>query len=283
MAFQGGAHVNAAGVFTDEAATIIAAQITSQITAWEATFFNQERRTLLDTIGPVGDKVKVIADAVESHSGRLDAIASELVTIRDQLNEQIPESKRAQKSAEETLEQLGKRDKEVSDKLKESFTQLETQISEMRIQSEATRAAQGDIHTVVARQKADLDGVRTEVGTYVRETLASIHERVGGGGKGGSDGAPHAPREREAPQLNDPKQNKVEDLSDSMSKAAFVLWRDNLDLHLEGCNEFGMGTPEMLKYVRLHTRIIDRAAMTTFYGNVMDTGRAIARWIFAGL
>ena len=59
-----------------------------------------------------------------------------------------------------------------------------------------------------------------------------------------------------------------------MSKAAFVLWRDNLDLHLEGCNEFGMGTPEMLKLVRLHTRIIDRAAMTVFYGNVMDAGRA---------
>ena len=61
MAFQGGAHVNASGVFTDEAATIIAAQITSQINAWEAQFFNQERRTLLDTIGPVGDRVKEIA------------------------------------------------------------------------------------------------------------------------------------------------------------------------------------------------------------------------------
>jgi hypothetical protein len=211
---------------------------------------------------------------MDSHSSRLDAIASELVTIRDQLNEQIPESKRAQSAATETLEQLAKRDKEVSDKLKESFTQLETQSSEMRIQSEATRAAQDDIHTVVARQKADLDGVRAEVGTYVRETLASIHEGVAGGGKGGSDSAPHAPRERDAPQLNDPKQNKVEDLTDSMRKAAFVLWRDDLDLHLEGCNEFGMGTPEMLKYVRLHSRIIDRAAMTTFYGNVMDTGRA---------
>ena len=131
MAFQGGAHVTAAGVFTDEAASIIAAQIASQITQWEATFFNQERRTLLDTIGPVGEKAKVIAEAVESHASRLDAIASELSIIRDQLNEQIPESKRAQKSAEETLEQLGKRDKEVSDKLKESFAKIETQMSEM--------------------------------------------------------------------------------------------------------------------------------------------------------
>ena len=42
-----------------------------------------------------------------------------------------------------------------------------------------------------------------------------------------------------------------------MSKAAFVRWRDNLDFHLEGCNDFGTGTPEMLKFVRLHTRIIE--------------------------
>jgi hypothetical protein len=55
MAFQGGVHVNASSVFTDEAATAIAAQITSQISAWEAQFVNQERRTLLDTIGPLGD------------------------------------------------------------------------------------------------------------------------------------------------------------------------------------------------------------------------------------
>ena len=45
MAFQGGVHVNASGVFIDEAATAIAAQITSQIVAWEAQFFNQERRS----------------------------------------------------------------------------------------------------------------------------------------------------------------------------------------------------------------------------------------------
>ena len=59
-----------------------------------------------------------------------------------------------------------------------------------------------------------------------------------------------------------------------MSKAAFVLWRDNLDLHLEGCNDFGMGTPEMLKFVRLHTRIIDRGAMQEFYQEVMRAGHA---------
>ena len=115
------------------------------------------------------------------------------MTTVAQLNEQIPESKRAQAAASETLEQPSKRDQEVSDKLKQSFSDFETQISEMRIQSEATRATQGDIHTVVARQKADLDNVRQEVGKYVRESLAIVHEQVASGGKGGGDGAPMLP------------------------------------------------------------------------------------------
>ena len=42
----------------------------------------------------------------------------------------------------------------------------------------------------------------------------------------------------------------------------------------EGCNDFGMGTPEMLKFLRLHTRIIDRAAMLEFYQEVMRAGHA---------
>ena len=50
-----------------------------------------------------------------------------------------------------------------------------------------------------------------------------------------------------------------------MSKAASVLWRDNLDLHPEGCNEFGTSAGEMLTRVRLHTRIIDRSAMLEFH------------------
>ena len=49
MAFQGGVHINASGVFTDEAATAIAAQISSQINACEAQFMNLERRTLLES------------------------------------------------------------------------------------------------------------------------------------------------------------------------------------------------------------------------------------------
>ena len=37
-----------------------------------------------------------------------------------------------------------------------------------------------------------------------------------------------------------------------MSKAAFCLWRDNLDLDLEEFPDFGMGANIFLKKVRLH-------------------------------
>ena len=57
-----------------------------------------------------------------------------------------------------------------------------------------------------------------------------------------------------------------------MSKAAFVLWRDNLDLHLEGCNEFGIDASEMLKRVRLHTRIVDCPAMLEFHQDIKHAG-----------
>ena len=82
---------------------------------------NVERRTLLDTIGPLGVMMDEIAGKLDSHAGRLDAIAAELVTTVAQLSSQIPESKRVQSAADEALQQLSKRDKEVSDKLKQSF------------------------------------------------------------------------------------------------------------------------------------------------------------------
>ena len=230
------------------------------------------KHLLIFTFGPLGAKMDEIAGKLESHSGRLDAIAAEIVTTVAQLNSQIPESKRAQSAADEALQQLSKRDKEVSDKLKQSFLDVEAQLVEMRVQSEATASAQRDVHTVVARQKADLDGVRLEVGRYVQETLASVQTQAASGGDGGKGGG-GPPREREAPQLNDPKKNEVDVLSDSMSKASFVLWRDNLDLHLEGCNDFGMGTGEMLKRVRLHPRIIDRTVMNDFNTAVRQEGQ----------
>ena len=65
MAFQSGVHINGAGAFTDEAASAISVQIAAQIKEWEARFMNLGRRTLLDTIGPLSDRVKEIAGTLE--------------------------------------------------------------------------------------------------------------------------------------------------------------------------------------------------------------------------
>ena len=109
----------------------------------------------------------------------------------------------------------------------------------MKIQSEAVTGAQREIHIVVDRQKAGLENVRLEVGKYVIEVLAIVQTTGGsGGGKGGGD---VVRSEREGTQLNDPQKNEVEILADKMTKASPVLWRDNLDLHLKGSNDFGMG------------------------------------------
>ena len=104
------------------------------------------------------------------------------------------------------------------------------------------------------------------------ETLASVHVQATGGGGDGKGGG-GALREHEAPQLNDPKNSEVDMLSDSMSNASFVFWRDNLDLHLGGCNDFGTSAGEMLKRVRLHPRIIDRTAMNNFNRAVRFEGQ----------
>ena len=57
-------------------------------------------------------------------------------------------------------------------------------------------------------------------------------------------------------------------MSDGMSKAAFVLWRDNLDMHLEQFGDFGIGTSGMLKMVRLQPTIISKAVMNEYYQEV---------------
>ena len=217
MALPGGSFsvINASGHFTNEATQAIVSQIAGQITAAFEGLLDPERKRLLNTLPALNAQTQALHAEMETQQGQIASIISELATITTQLNDQIPESKKAQAAAADTLEALTKRDQEVSDKLKQSFTDVGSQFGEMRIQSEATSSAQRDIHTVVARQKADLDNVRLEVGKYATETLASVHTQVAGGGKGGGGGAP---REREAPQLNDPKKNEVESLSDTMSE-----------------------------------------------------------------
>ena len=57
-----------------------------------------------------------------------------------------------------------------------------------------------------------------------------------------------------------------------MSKAAFVLCRDHLDMHIEELTDFGMGANEMLDHVRLYPTIISTAIMQHFHQEVRSAG-----------
>ena len=102
---------------------------------------------------------------------------------------------------------------------------------------------QDGIHGVVAKQSQDMIGMKVDIERYLANAMATIASTVqpnqGHVDQQGQASHGGPPREREAPQLNDPKKNEVDMLSDSMSKAAFVLWRDNLDLHLKGAMTSG--------------------------------------------
>ena len=60
-----------------------------------------------------------------------------------------------------------------------------------------------------------------------------------------------------------------------MSKAAFGLWRDNLDLHLEEFGDFGLGTNKFLKKVRLHPIVLRLENLKDFYGDLKSEGAKV--------
>ena len=69
--------------------------------------------------------------------------------------------------------------------------------------------------------------------------------------------------------MNDARKSEVADLADGMTKAAFVLWRENLDLHLEEFSEFGLGINDVLKRIRLHTDgTLRRVDIQNIYGDL---------------
>ena len=144
--------------FTDKATVAIVAQIAGQITAKFQEFLGPYGQRLLNTLPGNLDEDRL-------QKGQVEAIITEMAALTQQLNEQIPGVECAQAAATASLQELAKRDREVSDKLKESFAQVKAQLAEMKILSEAVSGAQREIHIVVARQKADLESVRMEVGT----------------------------------------------------------------------------------------------------------------------
>ena len=76
--------------------------------------------------------------------------------------------------------------------------------------------------------------MKVDVGNFVRRSLEGIREAAE------PSRASSGPGPRDS-KLNDPKKSEVDVLTDDLSKAKFVLWRDNLDLHLEEFPDFRPG------------------------------------------
>ena len=95
--------------------------------------------------------------------------------------------------------------------------------------------------------------MKLDIVSYVVNAMANIASS-GQSNQGPADQQGQALRggEGKGGRLNDPKKCEVDSLTDVMSKAAFCLWRDNLDLYLEEFSDFAMGTNIFLKKVRLH-------------------------------
>ena len=86
--------------------------------------------------------------------------------------------------------------------------------------------------------KLEIERLTQNVKGFLQEEMG----KIGAGGGGAQD---------HRSQLNSPKETAVEVIPEGISKGAFQLWRDNLDLHLEGFKEFGAGVSGLLRQVRL--------------------------------
>ena len=217
--------------FTAEATAAIVGQIRAQII---------EGQDYLNTLPEILSGVRTLKVQVE-------ALALEQATLTEQLNGRIPETAKAQTSAEASLAELARRDAEVSDKLKTSFAAIEARLSEVGVKASAVDGMQSSTHTIVAKQEQDLIDAKAEIEKVVLgavahvERLAQQQQGCSGPQEQGAFGG-----DRDGPKFNDARKSEVAELTDTISKAAFVSWRDNLDLHLEEFSDFGLGTNEFL-------------------------------------
>ena len=119
MAFPGGsfAVVSPQGSFTQQVTAAIVAQSAGQITAKFEEFLGPDGQRLLNTLPGILGEVRL-------QNGQVKTIITEMAILTQQLNEQIPGVGGARTAATASLQELAKRDREVSDKLKESFAQV---------------------------------------------------------------------------------------------------------------------------------------------------------------
>ena len=141
----------------------------------------------------------------------------------------------------------------------------------VQLQAATVSSIQEGVHGVVVKQQHDMEKMRVDVERYLADAMAAIASKPADQSQSGQA---FQPRGGEGPRLNDARKSEVADLTDGMTKAAFVLWRENLDLQLEELNEFGPGINDVLKMVRLHTTgILPREDIQQIYADLKSRSR----------
>ena len=180
-------------------------------------------------------------------------VKTELETIKSQLEQSLP------KLADAVLEginDLGKRagaahaglttsiggletrDREISEKLVATLSKIDSQLEAVQLQAATVSSMQEGIHGLVAKQQQDMERVRLDVERSVANAIATIAPNTQPSqGPGEQQGREQ--RDGGGGRLNDPKKCEVDAPTDNMSKVAFCLRRDNLDLYLEEFPDLG--------------------------------------------
>ena len=127
-----------------------------------------------------------------------------------------------------SIDDLEKRDQEMSAKLKSTFEQIDAQMENVQLQGATVASIQEGVHSVVVKQQLDMEKARVDVERYLADAMAAIASKQADQSQGEQR---FQPRGGEGPRLNDARKSEVADLTDGMTKAACVLWRENLDLH----------------------------------------------------
>ena len=93
----------------------------------------------------------------------VDRIDSGLAAAMPEITAMTVKVGSAQKSLGKSLEDLTRRDQEVSDKLKASFAQIDSELEKVKVQAATVSSMQQGNHTVVTEQKHELEKMKVDV------------------------------------------------------------------------------------------------------------------------
>ena len=222
----------AAPVFTAEQTTELTTFVNGLI---EERLGRQFPRAAMEFLDSISDPS---VSPIEVMRRRLDVLSEELNLAMPNLTKSVDEAMSKIQEAKGKSDELDERARLAFDNVEGRFREISTQIGKQLVELQGQQAS-------VEKMNEGITNHRNDVEAFVRNALNSVGSAGGqgqGGGKGGGGRT-----------LNDPKSSTVDSLTDSMTKSAFVLWRENLDIHLEMHDNFGIGIDSILRQVRLYS------------------------------